>query len=165
MDAQRLIQSELACELLAARLIANLATLNPDGSVHLVAMWFLWEDAVLFPTSGRSQKARNVARDPRASVMIDDSRGGLDVRGVTFAGQAEILRGKEAALINSRIHRKYLTEAAFELDPVAEAVRHDDVTIRFVPERGRMWDLSGYEATRLVQQRGDFEPLLPVHSK
>jgi hypothetical protein len=35
------LADELARELLQARLIANLATFKSDGSIHLVAMWFL----------------------------------------------------------------------------------------------------------------------------
>ena len=54
----------LAHELLEARLIANLATFNADGSVHLVAMWFLWDgEAVLSPTSATTRKARNLRRE------------------------------------------------------------------------------------------------------
>ena len=36
--------SALALEILSRRLIANLATLNEDGTVHLVAMWFRFEE-------------------------------------------------------------------------------------------------------------------------
>ena len=49
----------LARELLQARLIAKLATFNSDGSIHLVAMWFLWDgEAVLIPTNARTRKRR-----------------------------------------------------------------------------------------------------------
>lgn len=166
MDAARVIESELGREILGARLIANLATFDEDESIHLVPMWFLWEDgAVLMPTSGSSRKARNLVRDPRASVMVDDSRGALDVRGITLSGRAEIVRGASAAETNDRIHGKYLTEAGLRLGPVAEALAHDDVTLRFVAERGSMWDLRGYDASRVVLERGEFEPLVPVHSR
>jgi PPOX class probable F420-dependent enzyme len=166
MDATRVIESELGREILGARLIANLATFNEDDSIHLVPMWFLWQDGVvLMPTSGSSRKAQNLARDPRASVMVDDSRGALDVRGITLSGRAEILRGASAAGMNARIHGKYITEAGLELAPVADALEHDDVTVLFVPEQGNMWDLRGYEASRLVLERGEFQPLVPVHSR
>jgi hypothetical protein len=43
------VADELARELLEARLIANLATRNRDGSIHLVAVWFLWDGMALLP--------------------------------------------------------------------------------------------------------------------
>jgi hypothetical protein len=51
------LADELARELLEARLIANLATFNSDGSIHLVAMWFLWNrEALLSPTTGGRER-------------------------------------------------------------------------------------------------------------
>ena len=76
-EEQDVLSSKLVEHLLRARLIANLATVDPDGSAHVVAMWFLFEDGrLLLPTNRRTRKAKNVARDPRVTVMIDDSREG-----------------------------------------------------------------------------------------
>jgi PPOX class probable F420-dependent enzyme len=161
-----LLGGALARELLQARLIANLATFNGDGTIHLVPMWFLWEDgAVLMPTSGESRKARNARRDPRAAVMVDDSRGGLDVRGITMVGRLEILTGAEAARVNPRVHRRYLTQAGLELPEVQEALATDDVTLRFLPERAGSWDLSSHPASHRVLEAGAFEPLVQVHGR
>ena len=56
-------------ELLGARLIANLASINPNGTVHLVAMWFRRDgDSIFFPTSHHTRKAKS--DDP-----IDDISG------------------------------------------------------------------------------------------
>jgi PPOX class probable F420-dependent enzyme len=166
MSGADVLDTALARELLQARLIANLATFAGDGTIHLVPMWFLWEDgAVLMPTSGTSRKARNARRDPRAAVMVDDSRGGLDVRGITMTGRVEILAGDEAARTNRRVHLKYVTEAGLEMPAVREALATDDVTLRFRPEQARSWDLSGHPASRLVLEAGAFEPLVPVHGE
>src|SRR6266849_7277622 len=136
------LNSELARELLAARLIANLATMNKDGSVHLVGMWFLWDgEHVLSPTSRRTRKARNLAQDPRATVMIDDSLGGFDLRGITLVGRVDIVAAPESLSLNRRIHEKYVTPAGLELDPVRAYLATDDITLRFRPERVSSWDL------------------------
>jgi PPOX class probable F420-dependent enzyme len=138
-------------------LFANLATLNRDGSVHLVAMWFLWEgEAVLFPTSGATRKARNLERDPRATVMIDDSRAGLDLRGITLTGRASILRGPDALALNRRIHLKYLTEVGRDLEVVDRYLSTDDVTIRFTPERVSSWNLRDTDQARALRASGEF---------
>ncbi|MEO8291001.1 MAG: pyridoxamine 5'-phosphate oxidase family protein [Gaiellaceae bacterium] len=166
MNAADLLATELARELLSARLIAKLATFRPDGTVHLVPMWFIWEDGVLLmPTSGESRKARNAADDPRAAVMVDDSRGGLDVRGMTLNGRIEIVRGAEAEPIIRRTHLKYLGERGLGLAPVREALGSDDVALQFLPERGSSWDLGSLPVSRLVLDEGAFEPLTPVHRR
>ena len=150
----------LARELLAARLIANLATLNRDGSIHLVAMWFLWQDGtVLIPTSRSTRKSRNVARDPRATVMIDDSRGGFDLRGITMYGRAELVTGDEALSLNHAIHRKYVEDAGLALEPVSTYLSSDDVTVRFRAERLSSWDLRSTEQGRALAAAGLHRPL------
>src|SRR2546425_993517 len=80
-----------------ARLRAKLATFNRAGSIPLVAMWYLWDgEALLIATSHRTRKAKNLRRDPRATVMIDDSKGGFDLRGVTLVCEAEIVPSPES---------------------------------------------------------------------
>jgi PPOX class probable F420-dependent enzyme len=155
-----LLTGPLARELLAARLIANLATFNEDGSVHLVAMWFLWDgEAVLSPTSRATRKAKNVARDGRATVMIDDSRGAFDLRGLTLTGRAELVTGEAALELNHRVHLKYVTEKGLGLAPVREYLSTDDVTIRFTPERASSWDLRATDQGRALAESGEFLPL------
>jgi PPOX class probable F420-dependent enzyme len=166
MEASELLASDLAGDLLGARLIAKLATYSPDGTIHLIPMWFACEDgAVLMPTSGASRKTRNLRRDARATVMIDDSRGGLDVRGITMVGRVEILSGAEAQAANRRVHLRYVTETGLAFPDVEEALRSDDVTLRFRPERGASWDFAGHPASRVLLESGEFEPLAPVHGR
>jgi PPOX class probable F420-dependent enzyme len=159
-EERDVLSEPLARELLEARLIANLATLNRDGSIHLVGMWFLWDgEALLFPTSRVTRKSRNLERDPRATVMIDDSRGGFDLRGVTLVGRAEILGGEKARALNRNIHLKYVTERGLRLKPVRTYLSTDDVTLRFTPERVSSWDLRSTEQSRALLETGEFHPL------
>jgi PPOX class probable F420-dependent enzyme len=147
-------------DLLDARLIANLATFDADGSVHLVAMWFLWDgEAILSPTSRTTRKARNLRRDPRATVMIDDSRGGFDLRGVTLVCEAEIVTAPESLRINRRIHEKYVTGRGLDLDPVRRYLATDDVTLRLRPVRTSSWNLRDTDQGRALLQTGEFHTL------
>jgi PPOX class probable F420-dependent enzyme len=53
--------------------IATLATVRADGSPHTAPVWYVYEDgAFLVLTERASQKARNIARDPRVELCIDD---------------------------------------------------------------------------------------------
>lgn len=160
-EERDLLGEALAQELLDACLIAKLATLDADGGIHIVGMWFLWDgEAVLLPTSRKTRKAKNIVRDPRATVMIDDSRGGFDLRGLTLMGRAELQGGAEALATNRRIHLKYLTERGRELEPVDRYLATDDVTIRFVPERASAWNLRDTDQGRAVARQDAFHPLL-----
>ena len=156
------MSDDLFRELLDARLIASLATLNDDGSIQVVAMWFLWDGAaVLIPTSHSTRKVRNLERDQRATVMIDDSRGGLDLRGVTLVGRAEIVRGEAALELNRRVHLKYVSDEGLALGPVRGYLSTDDVTIRFVPQRVSSWDLRSTEQARSLSESRLYLPLVP----
>jgi PPOX class probable F420-dependent enzyme len=51
----------------------HVATLMPDGSPHSVAVWVGVEDGrVVFFTQPTSQKAKNLARDPRVAISVVD---------------------------------------------------------------------------------------------
>jgi PPOX class probable F420-dependent enzyme len=158
-------ESPYVREILEARLIANLATFNPRGTINLVAMWFLWDgEAVLIPTHRGTRKAKNVARDPRATVMIDDSRGGFDLRGVMlFCEAAEIVEAPESLELNRRIHLKYVTEEGLELDAVRNYLSTDDCTLRLRPERISSWDLRETPQGRALLETGAFHRLEAVH--
>jgi PPOX class probable F420-dependent enzyme len=163
-EGSELLADELAREILEGRLIANLATFNPDGSIHLVAMWFLWDgDAVLSPTHQGTRKAKNLRRDPRATVMVDDSRGGFDLRGVTLVCQADIVHPPESLELNRRIHLKYVTEHGLELESVRRYLATDDVTLRLRPAKISSWDLRNTEQGQALLESGEFHRLEPVH--
>jgi PPOX class probable F420-dependent enzyme len=54
---------------------AKLATTMPDGSPHVMPVWFVLEDdELVFNTGADTVKGRNLARDPRTSVLVDDER-------------------------------------------------------------------------------------------
>jgi PPOX class probable F420-dependent enzyme len=52
----------------------KLATVRADGSPHVVPIWFAFDadGDVVFLTDGGSLKARNMRRDPRVSLLVDD---------------------------------------------------------------------------------------------
>lgn len=136
------LSDALARQLLEGRFVASLASRNPDGSIHMVAVWFLFEGGhVYVATSSRSAKARNLEADGTVSIMID-SRDVAASRGITIAGRAKILTGESAKKWNDRLHRKYMSEAALadpRVGPVFTAF--DDVTIEITPASVISWDM------------------------
>ncbi|HEY7200073.1 MAG TPA: TIGR03618 family F420-dependent PPOX class oxidoreductase [Candidatus Dormibacteraeota bacterium] len=76
---------------LAAQRKLHVATLNRDGSPHLMPMYFLMVDGrVAFWTYTKSQKILNLRRDPRITVMAEEGEAYFDLRGVQIAGRAEL---------------------------------------------------------------------------
>jgi PPOX class probable F420-dependent enzyme len=76
--------------LLAGNAKMQLATINPDGSPHLVTMFYaLRDERIAFWTYRSSQKARNLARDPRLTCLVEDGEQYFELRGVQVAGVAE----------------------------------------------------------------------------
>jgi len=136
-------------ELLRGRHIACLGTENTDGSIHLTAVWFLFDGECLYvATSSRTRKARNVLARPKASLMVD-SRDPAASRGVTAMGMVEVLTGEVSREWNLRVHRRYLSEEALadaRVGPVFAA--WDDITLKLTPSSFLAWDMR--EADRLA---------------
>jgi PPOX class probable F420-dependent enzyme len=126
--------------LLDARLLATLATTEPDGSAYLSAVWFLRDgDEILVATGGRTRKALNAAARPRAAILIDTHGPGA-LRGAAATGTVRVVRGDEARANNERLWAKYLSPAGLVHPEVGESIRaHDDVTIVFAPGAWRTW--------------------------
>jgi nitroimidazol reductase NimA-like FMN-containing flavoprotein (pyridoxamine 5'-phosphate oxidase superfamily) len=67
----------------------QLATINPDGTPHLVTMFYgLDEGRIAFWTYSKAQKALNLARDPRVSCLVETGDDYNELRGVLLYGEA-----------------------------------------------------------------------------
>jgi PPOX class probable F420-dependent enzyme len=103
---------------------AHLATLMPDGSPHSVAVWTgIEDDHVVFFTQPQSQKARNLARDPRCAISLVDRDNGY--RTGRVRGRVVATREGDAALeVIDRLAHKYTGEpfpmrsgVVYEIEP------------------------------------------------
>lgn len=71
---------------------AVLSTLDRHGAPHAAAMWYLPGDhEVSMWTYAKSQKALNLRRDPRCSVLVDDGLAYGELRGVLIQGAARLI--------------------------------------------------------------------------
>jgi PPOX class probable F420-dependent enzyme len=65
----------------------QLATINRDGTPHVVSMFYGLKDGrIAFWTYRTSQKARNLARDPRLTCLVEDGDDYFELRGVQVTG-------------------------------------------------------------------------------
>jgi PPOX class probable F420-dependent enzyme len=76
----------------------QVATIGTDGTPHLTTLFHVVDDAgrIAFWTYGRSQKIRNLERDPRISLLVEDGEDYVELRGVSIRGTAELVRDHDA---------------------------------------------------------------------
>jgi PPOX class probable F420-dependent enzyme len=152
----------LVIELLGARLVGVLATFDPAGAIHAIPMWYAPHDgAVLLATSARSRKVRNLETDPRATLVVHDSRPGYEVCGASIVGSVEVVRAPAAQPLIDRVQGRYVaTEAAVD-DPTALSfLESDDVALRFTPTSAFTWDHRASEGSRILRTHGWARPLV-----
>ncbi|MCA2184874.1 pyridoxamine 5'-phosphate oxidase family protein [Nonomuraea cavernae] len=121
----------------------QLATINPDGTPHLVTMFYgLDEGRIAFWTYGKSQKTRNLERDPRVSCLIEAGDDYAELRGVLVYGEAKRIDDRERVLaIGLDVARRMTPGVADELLlPYVEQTGRKRVA--FVVERTKVvsWD-------------------------
>lgn len=127
---------------LAGRHVAVLATLGAEGEPVLTPIWYLYRDGALrMRTSGESVKARNVRRDQRVTLCVQDERP--PYKSVTVYGRAAVEPEDEA--LTATIPRHYLgmVGGAAYLRMAREAVEQSaEVTLVVRPERVLTQDFS-----------------------
>ncbi|WP_439664057.1 PPOX class F420-dependent oxidoreductase [Lentzea sp. HUAS TT2] len=95
-------------EVLDGTPIAHLATLLPDGSPHSVPLWIgTHGDHIAILTGPRSQKARNLRRDPRVAISLTPPDNPFQP--IVLRGRAvEWIDGDDAWEIIDAIAQKYI---------------------------------------------------------
>jgi hypothetical protein len=68
-----------------------------------------------FWTYGRSQKVRNLERDPRLSCLVEDGTDYFELRGASFSGRAELVRDPDRVReIGAAVATRMVGAASFE---------------------------------------------------
>lgn len=93
---------------------AKLSTVRDDGSPHIAPVWFLLDgDDLVFNTGQDTVKGRNLARDGRVGLCVDDDRPPFAF--VTLQGRAELSdRLEEVRDWATRIAARYMGEDVAE---------------------------------------------------
>ena len=78
-------------DFLAEQRTLQVASINRDGTPHLVAMWYgLIDDDIVFWTYGKSQKIANLRRDPRITCLLESGSKYEELKGVAITGIGKI---------------------------------------------------------------------------
>jgi PPOX class probable F420-dependent enzyme len=123
----------------------TLASVDRRGYPHLVAMWFVVDPdgTVLMTTFAKSQKAVNLRRDPKCTLMVERGTSYDQLQGVMIRGRATLGTDVEETLdVLTRIHAKHGGEQPEGLRDILRAQARKRVTVRVTPERVSSWDHS-----------------------
>ena len=157
------LEDPLVAELLGAPLVGVFCTSEPDGVIHAVPMWFaVTGDSIVLATSSRSRKVANLVLDPRATLVVHDSRPGTEICGVSIRGRAALVDEASRQRLVDSVHARYVSVEGLALAEAAEFLASDDIALRLVPESAFTWDERSNPATVALRAAGGALPLVPT---
>jgi PPOX class probable F420-dependent enzyme len=118
------------------------ATNGVRGWPHLMPLWFIVRDDDIWAwTYAKSQKVRNLQRDPRVTLQIEAGETYDQLRGVMFEATAELHRDVEVvAALGSELLGRYGGGTTLEVNDAIRAQAAKRVGLRFVVSRAVTWD-------------------------
>jgi PPOX class probable F420-dependent enzyme len=120
-----------------------LCTINHDGTVHAVAMWFgFLEGAIAIETKAKSQKAVNLRRDPRVTCLVEAGETYDELRGVELVGEMELVTDEPRMFeLGRSVYERYVGPYREDTDRAAlEAMLHKRVVAKLHVRRTVTWD-------------------------
>ncbi len=145
-DEVKMTDQEIT-DFLAANIKVQVASLGPDGAPHLSTLFYIVRDGkIVFWTYGRSQKIRNLERDPRVSALVEDGDDYFELRGVSISGRAEIVRDYESIYsIGSEVATRMVAADSFEAlgdfgRETVEKQAQKRVAVAIHPDHVATWD-------------------------
>ncbi len=141
-DLIKMTQEEID-EFVAGWHTMNCATVNHDGTIHLVAMWYgFLEGCPALETKAKSQKVQNLRRNPQITCLIEDGDAYDQLRGVEMVGSAEIIEDADRIfqLGISVVERTTGQSYTEEMKPMVEAMINKRVVVKINVEKYVSWD-------------------------
>jgi PPOX class probable F420-dependent enzyme len=121
----------------------QVATLNKDGSPHLIPLWFAVVDhKIVLETFTKSQKVVNLKRDPRIALLLESGDSYEQLKGVSINATAELVDDVDEV---HRLHLAVLKRNTPEipeatLDKLSAGMAPKKTAILIKPERVMSWD-------------------------
>ncbi len=132
-----------ADDFISAQRNSTVATVGPQGRIHLVGMWYAWfEGHIWLETKPKSQKVVNLRRDPTMSFLVEAGHTYDALRGVALEGRGVIIEDDPHLLerVCLQIFERYNAPYTPELRPFLDVMMHNRVVVRLDIERTRTWD-------------------------
>ncbi|OLE36899.1 MAG: hypothetical protein AUG48_05895 [Actinobacteria bacterium 13_1_20CM_3_68_9] len=131
--------------LIGSERIVVVATLGLRGWPHSMPLWYVPRGTdIWIYTYAKSQKVKNLERDPRATLLIETGHEYGELRGVEIEAEAEIHRDEVTVYELAReLTVRYSDDISSIEGDAAEALKaqaRKRVAIRFEPRRTATWD-------------------------
>jgi PPOX class probable F420-dependent enzyme len=127
---------------LGEKMVMQCATNGPRGVPHMTPLWFVGDAAELRGwTYAKSQKARNLERDPRATLGLEDGVQYHELRGVML--ECEVGLEREPAGVERfglELFERYAGELNDDIRTMVAAQAPKRVGLTFVSTRVVSWD-------------------------
>ena len=100
------------------------ATIGQDGFPHLMPLWYVMRDEDLWSwTFAKSQKVRNLERDPRATLQVEAGTEYAELRGVMLKCDVTVHRDTErVAELGAELFSRYRAGGPGEIDDDVRAM-------------------------------------------
>ena len=137
------MSAQEAALFLATERTVTCATTGPRGWPHLMPLWYVLRGEELWGwTYAKSQKVKNLERDHRATLQVEDGEQYQELRGVMIEAVAEIHSDLElVSAFGTELFGRYGNET---VDPqfleVVRAQAAKRVALQFIPQRTTSWD-------------------------
>jgi PPOX class probable F420-dependent enzyme len=143
-DQITLSEAELE-QLLGEERVVVVSSLGPRGWPHSMPLWYVpREGEIWIWTYAKSQKVRNLERDPRATVLVEAGHEYGELRGAMIEAEAELHRDFETVLgFAEELTLRYaegISSVEGDAKAALEAQAPKRVAIRFRPRRTATWD-------------------------
>ena len=132
-------------ELVETERIVIVSSLGPRGWPHVMPLWYVPRDGeVWIWTYAKSQKVKNLERDPRATLLIETGEEYGELRGVQIEAEAELIRDLDAIVDYAKEMTVRYSAGISKVEGDAEAGLRAQapkrVAIRFRSVRVASWD-------------------------
>jgi PPOX class probable F420-dependent enzyme len=140
--SQITMSDEEIAEFIERSRTATMATVGPNGTPHLVAMWYAYIDGqIWFETKARAQKTVNLRRNKQITCMIEDGLTYDALRGVSIEGTGEIVEDPDTIWkVGVNVFERYNGPYTEEMKPFVEIMLNKRVVVRVDATRVRSWD-------------------------
>jgi PPOX class probable F420-dependent enzyme len=148
-DQIKLSGPELAAFLQEQRVVIC-ASNGVHGWPHLMPLWYVVRDGDVWAwTYAKSQKVRNLERDPRATLQIEAGDSYDQLRGVMIEAQADIHGDPDlVAGVGLELSARYgAGEPGPEAVAAVRAQAPKRVAVHFIARRTASWDHRKLDAT------------------
>ncbi len=127
---------------LAEQKIVSCATLGPRGRPHLVPLWYVPDGLELRGwTFAKSQKARNLERDPRATLQVEDGVRYQELRGAMLECDVDLEPDPERVAAHGlELFSRYEGGDPDAIRSAVERQAPKRVGLVFRPTRVASWD-------------------------